>query len=144
MRKLDFYGKSWLPARDLVVSAVEKRFEYDEQGRILVFDQGIPWRDHLFTLEKELGINEEGKKPLYVLYSEGPGKPGWRVQAVPVSKDSFESRKALPEAWRGVRDENLSEVCGVPGGVFVHASGFVGGNRSFEGALEMARKALVL
>lgn len=143
MRKLDFYGKSWLPARDLVVKAVEDRFAHDPEGRILVLEQAIPWRDHLFSLEEEMGI-ESGKGPLYVLYGEGPGKTGWRVQAVPVSKDSFESRKALPEAWRGVRDEKLSEVTGVPGGVFVHASGFVGGNKSFEGALEMAKKALVL
>lgn len=141
VRKLDFYGRSWLPARDLVAAAVDKRFEHDSKGRLLVFEQPIPWRDHLFTLEKELGI-EEG--PLYALYGEGPGKPGWRVQAVPVSKDSFESRKPLPEAWRGVRDEKLSEVTGVTGGVFVHASGFIGGNKSFEGALEMAKKALDL
>ena len=34
-------------------------------------------------------------------------------------------------------------MCGVPGGVFVHASGFIGGNATYEGALAMARKALV-
>lgn len=108
-----------------------------------MFEQPIPWRDHLFTLEKEKGIDGE-EAPLYALYGEGPGKPGWRVQAVPVSKDSFESRKPLPEAWRGVRDDKLSEVTGVPGSVFVHASGFIGGNQSFDGALEMAKKALDL
>jgi uncharacterized UPF0160 family protein len=30
----------------------------------------------------------------------------------------------------------------VPGGVFVHASGFIGGNATLEGAVEMAAKAL--
>ncbi|KAH0613087.1 uncharacterized protein H6S33_009467 [Morchella sextelata] len=140
LRKLDFYGKSWLPARDLVVAAIEKRMEYDDKGRILVFERSIPWRDHLFTIEEEKGIKGEA---IYVLYGEGPEK-NWRVQAVPVSKDSFESRKALPAAWRGIRDDALSEVTGVPGGVFVHASGFIGGNKSFEGALELAKKALEL
>jgi len=144
VRKLEYYARAWIPARDLVVSAVDKRTEYDPEGRILVFEQAIPWKDHLFSLEQEKGITEEGKKPLYVLYGEGPGKSGWRIQCVPVSKDSFESRKPLPEAWRGVRDENLSEVTGIPGGVFVHASGFIGGNKSFEGALEMAKKALTM
>lgn len=114
--------------------------DYDDKGRILVFEQSIPWRDHLFTIEEEKGIKGEA---IYVLYGEGPGK-NWRVQAVPVSKDSFESRKALPAAWRGIRDDALSEVTGVPGGVFVHASGFIGGNKSFEGALELAKKALEL
>lgn len=51
----------------------------------------------------------------------------WRVQAVPVSPESFESRKALPEAWRGLRDDELSKTSGVDGCVFIHASGFIGG-----------------
>jgi uncharacterized UPF0160 family protein len=141
---LDYYGKSWLPARDYVVKAMEGRSEHDEKGRILVFPQSVPWKDHLFTLEVEAGIEEEDKKPLYVLYSEGTEKPGWRIQCVPVSRDSFESRKPLPEPWRGMRDDVLSEASGIPGGVFVHASGFIGGNKTFEGALEMAKKSLEL
>jgi len=144
VQKLDYYGKSWLPARDYVVKALEGRFEHDEKGRILVFSESVPWKDHLFTLEAEAGIGEEDEKPLYALWSEGPEKTGWRIQCVPVSKDSFESRKPLPEAWRGVRDDALSEVSGIPGGVFVHASGFIGGNKTFEGALEMAKKSLEL
>ncbi|KAA8893018.1 metal-dependent protein hydrolase [Sphaerosporella brunnea] len=136
VRKLDYYANAWLPARVFVEEALAQRTQYDADGRILVFQQSLPWKDHL------QGITEEGKKPLYVLYSEGAGKPNWRIQCVPVSKDSFESRKPLPEAWRGVRDDALSEVSGIPGGIFVHASGFIGGNKSFEGALAMAKKAL--
>lgn len=47
----------------------------------------------------------------------------WRVQAVSVSPGSFENRKSLPAAWMGLRDEALSAVSGIPGCVFVHASG---------------------
>jgi len=50
----------------------------------------------------------------------------------------------LPEPWRGVRDEALSQLTGIPGCVFVHSSGFIGGNRTREGALEMARRTLAL
>jgi hypothetical protein len=32
----------------------------------------------------------------------------------------------MPEAWRGVRDEELSQVSGIPGGVCVPAAGFNG------------------
>jgi len=64
------------------------------------------------------------------------------VQAVAVSPDSFESRKALPSQWRGLRDEELSKEVGIPGCVFVHMSGFIGGNQNFDGALAMARAAL--
>ncbi|KAK3710050.1 hypothetical protein LTR37_010481 [Vermiconidia calcicola] len=135
---------NWLPARSLIASAFNNRTQYDNGGRILVIPQqpdgGAPWGDHLYTLEKENGC--EGQV-LYVLFAEN-GEEGskWRIRAVSVSGDSFENRKGLPEAWRGVRDEELSKVSGVEGGVFVHASGFIGGNKTFEGALEMARKAV--
>lgn len=65
-------------------------------------------------------------KAIYVVYPDETGG-NWRVQAIAVSSDSFESRKALPEPWRGLRDEALSEVTQIPGGIFVHASGFIGG-----------------
>ncbi|KAI5785683.1 metal-dependent protein hydrolase [Pyronema domesticum] len=142
VRNLDFYCKAWLPARKFVQDALESRKQYHESGLILRFEQSIPWKDHLFTLEEEAGLKEE-EKPLYVLYGEGPGK-NWRIQCVPVSKDSFQSRKALPEVWRGFRDEELSEKSGIPGGVFVHASGFIGGNKTEEGAFEMAKKSLTM
>lgn len=140
-RDLDYYIGSWLPARGLVEKAFTERTKFDAQGRIMVFDgQSCPWKDHLYTLEAE---NPDGGKALYVLYPEKP-TPGakWRVQTVPVTKDSFESRKALPKEWRGFRDEELDKISGVPGCVFVHAAGFIGGNKTFEGALELAKKAL--
>ena len=138
--KLDYYGKSWLPARDDVIKAMQTRKTIHPSGKIMVFETPIPWKEHLFNFEEELGI-PEAEKPLYVLYGEGPGG-NWRIQAVPVAQSSFLSRKPLPEAWRGMRDEQLSEITGVPGAVFVHASGFIGGNKTHDGVLRMAEKAL--
>ncbi|KAI0972324.1 putative UPF0160 protein C27H6.8 [Xylaria arbuscula] len=142
-RDLAYYTGAWLPARSIVQEAYAKRHEFDPQGRILVFEgQSVPWKDHLYALEEEQAV-EEGNKVLYVLYPEKPTPDAkWRIQAVPVSKDSFQSRKALPEPWRGARDEVLDEITGVPGGVFVHASGFIGGNKTFEGARALAEKAV--
>lgn len=68
----------------------------------------------------------EANKAIYIVYPDETAK-NWRVQAVPVSPESFESRKALPEAWRGLRDEELSKVSNIAGGIFIHASGFIGG-----------------
>jgi uncharacterized UPF0160 family protein len=140
-RDLEYYAKSWLPARAIVHQAYAKRLEFDPKGRVLVFEgQSVPWKDHLYSLEAEATGDE---KVVYVLYPESsaPGSK-WRIQAVPVSSDSFESRKPLPEEWRGFRDEKLDEISGISGGVFVHAAGFIGGNKSFEGAKAMAIKAL--
>ncbi|KAI1762176.1 metal-dependent protein hydrolase [Hypoxylon sp. FL1150] len=140
-RDLEYYAQAWLPARAIVQEAYQKRLQFDPEGRIMVLEgQAVPWKDHLYTLEEQEGTD---KKVLYVLYPEKP-VPGakWRIQAVPVSEGSFQSRKALPEPWRGARDEQLDEVSGIPGGVFVHASGFIGGNKTFDGAKAMAAKAV--
>ena len=144
VRKLDYHWKAWLPARTLVRETYTKRKEFDEKGRIILFDKGCPWRDHLYTIEAEENVSEQ-EKPLYVLYPESEKEDSrWRVQAVAVSKDSFESRKPLPEAWRGVRDDELSKLSSIYGCIFVHASGFIGGNATKEGALAMATKSIEL
>ncbi|KAI1841168.1 hypothetical protein JX265_000507 [Neoarthrinium moseri] len=142
-RDLEYYAQAWLPAREIVRQAYQKRLEYDPEGRIMVLEgQSVPWKDHLYTLEEQEGTD---KKVLYVLYAEKPVPDAkWRIQAVPVTKDSFQSRKPLPEPWRGARDEQLDGITGIPGGVFIHASGFIGGNKTFEGAKAMAVKALTL
>lgn len=54
----------------------------------------------------------------------------------------FFHRLSLLVEWRGMRDEALSKISGIPGCIFVHASGFIGGNNTMDGALEMARKTL--
>ncbi|KAI6781719.1 uncharacterized protein J7T54_003985 [Emericellopsis cladophorae] len=137
-RDLDYYANVWLPARAVVQKAFDRKSEFDAQGRVLVFDgQSVPWKDHLYSLE------DGNPSTLYVLYPESPA-PGakWRIQCVPESKDSFVSRKPLPEAWRGFRDAELDGIAGIEGCVFVHAAGFIGGNKTFEGAKAMAEKAL--
>lgn len=68
----------------------------------------------------------EAGAAIYVVYPDEMGG-NWRIQAVPVSPESFDSRKALPEPWRGLRDEQLSKASGIDGGIFIHASGFIGG-----------------
>ena len=96
----EFYGSlnrsafSWYPARSLVEEAVQSRKKHDASGKLIVFEGYAPWKEHLFLLEEDLSI-PEAEKPIYVVYPDESGK--WRVQAVPVSPDSFQSRKALPE-----------------------------------------------
>ncbi|GAA6064498.1 hypothetical protein JCM10212_002386 [Sporobolomyces blumeae] len=143
LERLDYLAKAWLPARDIVKRAVEQRKEVHPSGKVLVFDEFAPWKEHLHILEQDLEIPSD-ELPLYALYPEDSSKPEskWRIQAVAVTPESFESRKALPEAWRGVRDDQLSQLTGIDGCVFVHAAGFIGGNATKQGALEMARKAL--
>ncbi|CAO2817066.1 unnamed protein product [Amaranthus hypochondriacus] len=131
-------AKSWLPARSIVVECLQARKDVDPSGEIMVLNRFCPWKLHLFELEQELNIDPPIK---YVLYQDDRSKQ-WRVQAVAVSPDRFESRKPLPEPWRGLRDDELSKGCNIPECVFVHMSGFIGGNATYEGALAMAKAAL--
>lgn len=135
---------AWLPARKAVSEAYDSRLQYDSQGRILVLPEGMPWADHLYTLEKESQI-PDGVAPqvLYVLFPETTEPDSkWRIRAVSKENGGFENRKDLPDPWKGVRDEELDKVSGIPGCVFVHAAGFIGGNKTFDGALAMAKKGV--
>uniref|UniRef100_A0A8C5KIM3 Melanocyte proliferating gene 1 n=1 Tax=Jaculus jaculus TaxID=51337 RepID=A0A8C5KIM3_JACJA len=138
LQRLDFYQHSWLPARALVEEALAQRFQVDPSGEIVELAKGgCPWKEHLYHLESVLS------PPVaitFVIYTDQAGQ--WRVQCVPKEPHSFQSRLPLPEPWRGLRDEALDQVSGIPGGIFVHASGFIGGHRTREGALSMARATL--
>ncbi|GJE86091.1 MYG1 family protein [Phanerochaete sordida] len=140
--RLQYYADAWLPARDIVAAGLNARKNADSTGKIILFEAYAPWKEHLFELEADLAV-AEAEKPIYVIYPDETGGQ-WRVQAVPVAPESFESRKALPEAWRGLRDDELSKASGVDGCVFIHASGFIGGNKTKEGALKLAKLALEL
>ncbi|XP_024017577.1 UPF0160 protein isoform X1 [Morus notabilis] len=140
---LRFHAKSWLPARSIVMECLSARWDIDPSGEIMVLNRFCPWKLHLFELEEEMKIDPPIKYVLYEHTQDERGKT-WRVQAVGVSPDRFESRKALALQWRGLRDEELSKESGIPGCVFVHMSGFIGGNHTYEGALAMARASLKL
>ncbi|TMS19478.1 UPF0160 protein MYG1, mitochondrial [Larimichthys crocea] len=136
--RLEFYQSAWLPARTVVENAVKERHQVDPSGEVLLFSQGgCPWKEHLFALEKELQVEMPIK---FVLYPDQNGQ--WRVQCVPAGLNTFQNRLSLLEEWRGVRDEALSKLSGIKDCIFVHAGGFIGGNKTQEGALEMARRTL--
>jgi uncharacterized UPF0160 family protein len=132
-------ARGWLPARTVTEQALLARTTRHASGRIVVFDTYTAWKSHIYDLETEHKI-DKAKLPLYVLYTDARG--AWRIQCVPVSGGSFESRKALPAAWRGVRNEALDKISGIEGCIFCHAGGFIGGNKTFDGALAMAAAAL--
>lgn len=124
----------WLPARAIVDRAVTERFAVDSSGRIIRLSRYCPWQQHIFDIAATDQI-------LYVLFDDTDGKQ-CRVAAVAVGAGSFASRKALPAPWRGLRDSELDRVTQIPGGVFVHANGFIGGAKDFDTGLALARAAV--
>ncbi|KAI4293336.1 hypothetical protein PAPHI01_2610, partial [Pancytospora philotis] len=75
----------------------------------------------------------------YVIYKN---RDDYRVLALPVRRGSFETRAPLKQEWRGLKDDELSESAGIPGCVFVHATGFTGGNKTLDGAIQMCKASL--
>lgn len=133
--------RGWLPGRALMLAALLEHRDDNDDERILVLRRFCPWRDHIHDIEQE----EELSPILFVIYPENDAFPDttrWRAQAVNVAPNSFVCRNPFPEAWRGIGGKELSSVTGIPGCVFVHAAGFIGGNQTFDGALEMAKKAI--
>ncbi|XP_038207333.1 MYG1 exonuclease [Zerene cesonia] len=134
---VNYFISVWLPARDHVKNALEDRFEVHKSGKIVEFKERLPWKEHLFDLEEDMGLCQEIK---YVLFNDKP--KSWRVQTVPVAPSSFITRKPLHPKWWGVRDDVLSEVANIEGCIFCHSTGFIGGNVSRDGALAMAVASL--
>ncbi|KAG8381099.1 hypothetical protein BUALT_Bualt06G0087000 [Buddleja alternifolia] len=151
-----FHAKSWLPARSVVMDSLLARKTVDSSGEIIVLAHSVPWKLHIFELEKEMKIISTIKYVIYPVlsrsiylhlssgYEQKDRSEKWRLHAVAVAPDKFDSRKPLPPSWRGLESDKLSQVSGIFGCTFVHISGFIGGNRTYDGALAMAKASLML
>lgn len=130
--------RGWLPARCKVAEAIAQRAQVLPSGEVIQLESGgLPWRDVLYGLERDAGIEGVIK---FVLFVDSSGMH--RIQAVTKEGTLFTNRLSLPEPWRGLRDAELVAAAGIAGCKFVHATGFIGGADSFEGVLEMANRAL--
>lgn len=103
---------------------------------VLVLTAFVPWIEHVFSRPDQADI-------LYVAFPSERG--GYCIQQVPKSPGSFEGRKALPEAWAGLREQQLADLIGIKPGksVFCHPGRFIGGAETLEDALKMAQLAIV-
>ncbi|XP_017058580.1 MYG1 protein C694.04c isoform X1 [Drosophila ficusphila] len=127
---------SWITARDHVREALLQAKSIYPSGEILLLKTFCPWKAHLADLEKEYDV--EGV-PKLVIFNDGNS---WRVAGVPVTPSSFLGRKFLPTPWRGLRDEELSQKAGINDLIFVHHNGFIGGAKTEEAAMLLAKKAV--
>jgi uncharacterized UPF0160 family protein len=105
----------------------------DKVAPIFDYDYGRP------TLKRLAGLPEI----IFAIYPKMEGGM-WKVEAIPKDLGTSESRKYAPEAWWGLRGSDLQQITGVPDATFCHPSGFLFGAVSQEGALELAKKALLM
>ncbi|XP_065317539.1 MYG1 protein-like [Gordionus sp. m RMFG-2023] len=145
--RIHFYANVMWPAREIVKKAIEDRFKVYESGEILVLDISVPWQDTLYEIEKEQKIYPLIKFVVFGTRTSpnitGDRGEDWRVQCVSTQPGSFHNRLSLPQTWRGLRGIELSKISGIENCVFVHMSGFIGGNKTKEGAIDMAITTLI-
>ncbi len=78
-------------------------------------------------------------EPLVIVYPNTRG--GWAAKVVRTTEHDFEARFYFPLSWAGKRDQELSAITGVPGGVFCHNARFLAVADTKEHILEMIRVA---
>lgn len=126
-------GREIARAKGLVEAeeVVRKAISDAEDPRVVVLSRFAPWQNTVVT---------EAPEALFVIFQAPTGD--YRIQCVPDAVDSFGKRKALPEAWAGLRGDELAEATGVSDAVFCHNGRFIAGAKSLEGVTEMARQAV--
>jgi len=105
--------------------------------RIIILDKNYPRYLYQTTLSR---LSE----PIYLIYPSGHSSI-WKIEAVKKSPETMESRKPMPENWRGILDDEkkLREVSGIEDIIFCHQNGFLAETISKEGAIELAKKSLL-
>jgi uncharacterized UPF0160 family protein len=71
-------------------------------------------------------------------------KDTWKINVARDEGGIFASRILFPELWGGKRNNELANLTGVPDAVFVHNKRFVAVAKGKDGALSLAKKALML
>ena len=102
-------------------------------GRVLhLREGGMPWT-HV--------VLEEMPEVLLVIYPDSDGDQ-YQIKTVPIEPGSFTAKMDLPEAWAGLREQEMAAVTGVADSVFCHMNLFIAGARSQAGAVRLAELAL--
>lgn len=102
---------------------------------VIIMDRFVPFSSHLPVLDPDHRV-------LYVVYPAMGESGNWMVQAAPQKPKGFETVKPLPAAWACLRDKELADLTGVDDAVFAHKNLFIGGAKTKEGAIRLARLAV--
>lgn len=117
---------SWLDKQEF-----RKKLEASPDKRYLVLDEFIVGGD----------VYDDFPELLFTVFPSTNGT--WTLKTVSKDKESFASRKDLPERWSGLEGTAFAEECGVADAVFCHRGLWICGAKSKEGAKKLLELALV-
>ena len=87
-----------MPAYNLVKAAYDAREQFHPSGELMFMDRFAPWKDYVFEIEKELGL--EGKLKFMISQDS---RFMFRMGTMTKTPGTFDMRVGLCEAWRGLR-----------------------------------------
>jgi len=126
--------------RDAIVSAyaeidaeaaVKAAFRASTDG-VAVLESFVPWHAYAGLPEAQCAN--------YIVFPSA-GSADWMCQCIPTKVGSFDQKRPLPQAWFGLRGDDLVSASGVVDAVFCHPGGFICGAKTKHGALALAREA---
>ena len=122
---------------EIVTPAYRSRLDVDPSGHIVLLEENCNFKSVLRDLEREEArrTNNTAPKVFYVLF---PSRDKW--QCIALEDENRQLRRPLP--CRGLKAEELSYRCGIPGGVFVHKNGFMCIFEERDNLIAFARYAL--
>jgi hypothetical protein len=120
--------------REVLNSAMEKRWEEDDSGQILLVEVACPIQQLKSAWQR---LHADTQLQL-VVYPKLWGE--WRVGRGPRLGPASERAKLL--LFRGLEDEALVRETGIEGAMYVHRSGLTAGFKTKEAALAFARLVL--
>lgn len=119
-------------AKEIVKQVATAVYEASSDKSLLIFD--VPMAKSLLIEYPEVQMIVSPDYPA--------ASTNWLATAIPKTHGSFELRTRFPEAWGGLRGEELANVSGIPDAVFCHRAGFLFVSMSREGALAAVNKVL--
>jgi len=84
-------------------------------------------------------VIKEDKNSLFMVFPDISGT--WRVQTIPNTEGSFNSRKDLPKTWAGLRGNDFCKAANIKDGIFCHPNRFICGTETRESAIKLAEIA---
>jgi uncharacterized UPF0160 family protein len=114
----------------LAIESANVIYKNSEDKKILILDKNYPEQ-----------IFESFPETLFVIYPRRANED-WGVRAVKDGTSSFKNRKDFPNAWAGLRDQDMVKASGVSDAIFCHRALFLAVAKSKEGAIKLAQIAV--
>jgi len=108
---------------------IAKVYEAANDKQILIFDEPVSMMSVIQYPEVELIICPD----------DPAANDNWVATCVRRDYDTFESRVSFPEAWAGLRNEELANASGLNDSIFCHKARFIFVAGSKESVLEAAK-----